>query len=340
MSDVFISYAHEDQAFARKLADALQADGLSVWWDHTIPPGKTWHTFIARGIEQAKACVVVWSQTSIASKWVIEEASLAGDADKLLPVSIDNSPPPMGFRSMQAAQLKGWSGDRGNAQYRLLLQEARALASGTGAPASARPAAREASIPSPSRPPRALIGGIVGGAVVVALVLFVVTRQPAPTPTAETPVETAETASTDSASPPADVAASPTQPRSTETSAELERLRRERDDALEAARNQQAEVERLRTQPPAPSTQDASVDWILGSWRKLNGGCADYLLFQREGETLRVGWGAAARPAPTNTVSYDAAAATWADEGSVRWRRSGDQLLSVSGNCAFARGAD
>ena len=32
MSDIFISYKREDQATARKLADALEKEGLSVWW--------------------------------------------------------------------------------------------------------------------------------------------------------------------------------------------------------------------------------------------------------------------------------------------------------------------
>jgi len=42
MADVFLSYAREDQAFAQRLAQALEAEGFSVWWDRTIPPGKTW----------------------------------------------------------------------------------------------------------------------------------------------------------------------------------------------------------------------------------------------------------------------------------------------------------
>ena len=64
MADIFISYAHEDQAFVRRMVPALEAGGFSVWWDHTIPPGQSWDTFIARGIKEAKACIVVWSNTT------------------------------------------------------------------------------------------------------------------------------------------------------------------------------------------------------------------------------------------------------------------------------------
>ena len=34
MADIFISYASVDRPFARRLADALEACGWSVWWDH------------------------------------------------------------------------------------------------------------------------------------------------------------------------------------------------------------------------------------------------------------------------------------------------------------------
>jgi len=33
MSDIFISYKREEQPIARKLADALDREGWSVWWD-------------------------------------------------------------------------------------------------------------------------------------------------------------------------------------------------------------------------------------------------------------------------------------------------------------------
>jgi TIR domain len=34
MADIFISYASVDRPFARRLADALEALGWEVWWDH------------------------------------------------------------------------------------------------------------------------------------------------------------------------------------------------------------------------------------------------------------------------------------------------------------------
>jgi serine/threonine-protein kinase len=39
MSDVFVSYKAEDRRRVQPLVEALQADGLSVWWDAQIGAG-------------------------------------------------------------------------------------------------------------------------------------------------------------------------------------------------------------------------------------------------------------------------------------------------------------
>lgn len=40
MSDIFISYAREDRAKVKPLAEALARRGWKVWWDPTIPTGR------------------------------------------------------------------------------------------------------------------------------------------------------------------------------------------------------------------------------------------------------------------------------------------------------------
>ena len=40
MTDVFISYSHQDRDVARRYADALQAAGLAVWWDDHLRSGE------------------------------------------------------------------------------------------------------------------------------------------------------------------------------------------------------------------------------------------------------------------------------------------------------------
>lgn len=228
MTDVFISYAHEDQAFVRRMVPALEAEGLSVWWDHTIPPGRTWSNYIATGIEEAKSCIVVWSEHSVASKWVLEEASIANDADKLLPVAATNVKPPMGYRSMQAAQLTDWNGDTQHPQWRLLVNEVRRIASGQGrtaATASAQPSQTQAR-PAPAytpppagnapatakKPPWPIIGGgVVVGVLVLALIWSAQSRMPTTTydPAADPAAAPAE-ALADPAAAPADSGTLPT----------------------------------------------------------------------------------------------------------------------------------
>jgi hypothetical protein len=41
MTDICIAYSHEDTDFVRDLVKPLAAEGFSVWWDHTIPPGQS-----------------------------------------------------------------------------------------------------------------------------------------------------------------------------------------------------------------------------------------------------------------------------------------------------------
>jgi len=40
MADVFISYAHEDKNWASALAELMEKEGWSVFWDRRIPPGR------------------------------------------------------------------------------------------------------------------------------------------------------------------------------------------------------------------------------------------------------------------------------------------------------------
>ena len=40
MSDIFISYKREEQPEARKLADALEREGWTVWWDPKLRAGE------------------------------------------------------------------------------------------------------------------------------------------------------------------------------------------------------------------------------------------------------------------------------------------------------------
>jgi hypothetical protein len=108
MADLFISYAREDKARVAVLVNLLEKQGWSIFWDPEIPPGARWRGHLTRALEEARCVVVVWSEHSIASDWVIEEADDAKDREILVPVLLDAVRPPPGFRVIQAADLSGW----------------------------------------------------------------------------------------------------------------------------------------------------------------------------------------------------------------------------------------
>lgn len=107
MADVFVSYAREDEARVGALVRLLEGHGLSVFWDRRIPPGSSWRDHIGRALSEARCVVVAWSTASVASDFVAEEADDARQRGVLVPVLIDDVLPPLGFRSVQAADLRG-----------------------------------------------------------------------------------------------------------------------------------------------------------------------------------------------------------------------------------------
>lgn len=107
---VFLSYARTDQAQASKLALALETAGLAVWWDGLIEGGAAFAKSIENELDHCDAVIVVWSKASAESDWVLDEASQGRDLRKLVPVSIDGTLPPLGFRQYHAIDLARWRG--------------------------------------------------------------------------------------------------------------------------------------------------------------------------------------------------------------------------------------
>jgi len=122
MSDVFISYANSDRERARELANALSARGFSVWWDRNIKAGQAFDEVIERELEAAENIVVLWSQASIASEWVKNEAAVAAQRRVLVPVLLDHVKIPLEFRRKQTADLIGWDGDTLHAGLQALFE--------------------------------------------------------------------------------------------------------------------------------------------------------------------------------------------------------------------------
>ena len=96
MADVFLSYSRRDLRRAKPIIRALEAAGLSVWWDRRLVGGSEFSKEIRDELDSAKAVVALWSTRSVDSPWVLDEAARGRDSGRLIPVIIEGSPP-LGF---------------------------------------------------------------------------------------------------------------------------------------------------------------------------------------------------------------------------------------------------
>ncbi|TFU05480.1 TIR domain-containing protein [Polymorphobacter arshaanensis] len=163
MVDVFVSYKAEDRARVAPLVKALQAEGLSLWWDAHIGGGDDWRASIESNLEAARVVIVVWSTRSVGpeGRFVRDEATWAQRRGAYLPVRIDAVDPPLGFGEIQALQLSGWKGARSDARYKAVLAAVRARTSGEALVALA-----PVPLPAKGLDRRLLLGG--GGALLAA----------------------------------------------------------------------------------------------------------------------------------------------------------------------------
>jgi len=110
LSDIFISYKREEQPTAKRLALALERSGWSVWWDPHLRVGEHFDDAIEEALRDAKCVIVLWSEKSVESRYVRDEATYALNREKLIPVAIEDVAPPFRFAGLQTAQLHGWDG--------------------------------------------------------------------------------------------------------------------------------------------------------------------------------------------------------------------------------------
>lgn len=127
MASVFLSYDRDDVVKARAVATALGKAGHDVWWDSHIKGGAQYSNEIEEALKRADAVVVLWSAESICSAWVRDEAAAGRDSGRLVPVQIDCTAPPLGFRQYQNIDLSGWKGRGRSAEFDQLVMCLHAL---------------------------------------------------------------------------------------------------------------------------------------------------------------------------------------------------------------------
>lgn len=121
MADVFISYASEDRSTAAALAVALESAGLSVWWDNSLKAGNDWEPVIERQLYGSGCVVVLWSRAAEKSRWVRNEARRAFDAEKVVPVQLDDLALPLSLDGIQGSALAEWDRSAGDPMLQDLL---------------------------------------------------------------------------------------------------------------------------------------------------------------------------------------------------------------------------
>lgn len=109
---VFISHAKRDRDVASRLAEHLQADGITAWFDEVIEPGARWVDSLQKAVDDSDAFVVLISKAtsesaSIRSEWSQILKRVWGDeATVVLPVLLDSTDPPGFLRDHASVQMK------------------------------------------------------------------------------------------------------------------------------------------------------------------------------------------------------------------------------------------
>ena len=165
MASVFLSYDRDDFTAAGSVARLLEKAGHRVWWDREIAGGSEYSREIEQALTDAEAVVVLWSARSVQSPWVRDEAASGRDRGRLVPVRLDATEPPLGFRQYQTVDVR--RGRIGKAQQRALFH---AIATATGAPARKTQKTR----PSLALPGRIwlIVGAIVAFAILGGMALL------------------------------------------------------------------------------------------------------------------------------------------------------------------------
>ena len=140
MAKIFLSYAREDVDSAKRLAEAVGDAGHDVWWDRHIQGGSRFTAEIDRALKDAEVVVVLWTDASVESAWVQDEAAEGRDTGRLVPVSLNGCRPPLGFRQFHTVALDLNGHGEADHLQELLGAIGKTAGNGSAAKASAKPA--------------------------------------------------------------------------------------------------------------------------------------------------------------------------------------------------------
>jgi WD40 repeat protein len=95
VGQVFISYARADRDYVHRLAESLIGQGIPVWYDVDITPGREWNRTLQEHVETCAAVLVVMTPAAYTSYYVHQELDLAEQNKRpIVPLLRDGDPFP------------------------------------------------------------------------------------------------------------------------------------------------------------------------------------------------------------------------------------------------------
>jgi TolB-like protein len=134
-TSIFVSYSRSDQKRAMPVIAGLEQAGFRVWWDGLLEGGDSFLPTTEAALEGADAVIVIWSKTSVASHWVRDEATVGRDRRRLVPLSLDGSEAPLGFRQFQLIDIAKWRGNAAAPEFQRVIRAVSGLTGAVGPPA-------------------------------------------------------------------------------------------------------------------------------------------------------------------------------------------------------------
>ncbi len=165
---IFLSYSREERGQALQVISLLEGNGIKVWWDGLLEGGENYLPTTEAALENATCVVVLWSKISVDSHWVRDEAQSGRERRCLVPISIDGTQAPLGFRQFQTIDASCWKGKPGTVEADQIIAAVRAQFGATPSQAPSRGVATPPFMLSR----RTLVMGGAGLACAAALSVF------------------------------------------------------------------------------------------------------------------------------------------------------------------------
>ena len=204
---VFLSYAREDTDAARRIADALRAFGVEVWFDQSeLRGGDQWDVKIRQQINDCALFLPIVSQHTqergkgyfrLEWKLAVEQTHLMADGMAFLaPIVVDDTPESGALVPAEFLRVQ-WTRLAQGVPTPQFVEQVKRLLGGKVAPVSDRRIGTAATTDAGQKPalPRSAVPGWAWGvaaAVIVAVVAGILFLRPAPPPVAA-PRSAAET---------------------------------------------------------------------------------------------------------------------------------------------------